>query len=115
MKTFGEYVSKFSDLVKEGRALPLGGYSALPRTKTAPGSPNALFFSPHPDDECISGGIAVRMMRETALNVLNVAVTQGSNKARQPERLQELKAACDYIGFGLVTTAVNGLEKINPG
>jgi LmbE family N-acetylglucosaminyl deacetylase len=114
MKTFDEYVSKLSDLVKEGKALPLGGYSALPRAKKAPDSPNALFFSPHPDDECISGGIAVRIMRETDLNVLNVAVTQGSNKTRQSDRLQELKAACDYIGFGLVTTAPDGLEKIIP-
>jgi|SRR5215472_3092630 len=114
MKTFDEYVSKFSDLVKQGKELPLGGYPAVPLPKKAPGSPSALFFSPHPDDECISGGIAVRIMRETGMKVLNVAVTQGSSKERQAERLNELKAACDHIGFGLITTGPNGLEKINP-
>jgi len=48
------------------------------------------------------------------MNVLNVAVTQGSKKERQAERLHELKGACNYIGFGLVTTGPNGLEGINP-
>jgi LmbE family N-acetylglucosaminyl deacetylase len=47
------------------------------------------------------------------MNVINVAVTQGSNKARQAERLKELTACCNYIGFGLVQTAPNGLESIN--
>lgn len=48
------------------------------------------------------------------MRVINVAVTQGSNKERQAGRLQELKNACDWIGFGLEQTAPNGLEKINP-
>ena len=43
----------------------------------------------------------------------NVAVTQGSNKARQAARLEELRAACDYLGFDLVETVPGGLEKIN--
>src|SRR5262249_14996500 len=44
--------------------------------------------------------------------VSNVAVTLGSLKERQAGRLAELKAACNYIGFGLITTAPNGVEKI---
>ncbi len=114
MKNFDQYVSRFAELVKDAKELPLGGYVPLSPAPKRPNAPKALFFAPHPDDECISGGIAVRLMREAGMDVLNVAVTQGSNKARQPERLQELKAACEYIGFGLITTASNGLEKINP-
>jgi hypothetical protein len=53
-------------------------------------------------------------MRETGGRVINVAVTQGSNQARQAERLGELKRACDFIGFELLQTAPNGLERINP-
>jgi LmbE family N-acetylglucosaminyl deacetylase len=53
-------------------------------------------------------------MREAGLNVINVAVTQGSKKERQAERWQELKAACDYLGFGLEATGPHGLEKVNP-
>jgi hypothetical protein len=48
------------------------------------------------------------------MNVINVAVTQGSNQARQSERLEELKNACAYIGYGLIQTRPGGLEKITP-
>src|SRR6185437_16739858 len=77
-------------------------------------APTALIFSPHPDDECIIGALALRMQREAGLRVINAAVTHGSNKDRQPGRLQELKNACQYLGFSLEQTAPNGLEKINP-
>lgn len=56
----------------------------------------------------------MRLQREAGMRVINVAVTQGSNKERQDPRLQELKSACDWLGFGLEQTAPNGLEKINP-
>jgi hypothetical protein len=72
-----------------------------------------LFFAPHPDDETIAGGLALRLMREAKMQVYNVAVTQGSKKERQAARLVELQRACDYLGFGLITTGPNGLEKIN--
>jgi LmbE family N-acetylglucosaminyl deacetylase len=72
-----------------------------------------MIFSPHPDDECIIGGLAVRLQREAHVRVLNVAVTHGSNKARQAARLDELRAACDYLGFELIATAPDGLERIS--
>jgi N-acetylglucosamine malate deacetylase 1 len=46
--------------------------------------------------------------------VMNVAVTQGSNKERQAARYHELQHCCQYIGFDLVQTAPTGLEKVNP-
>ena len=92
----------------------MGGFGPAARPTIANDAPKALFFAPHPDDECISGGLALRLLREQRMAVSNVAVTLGSNKARQPERLRELQAACNYIGFGLITTAPNGLEKVNP-
>ncbi|MGH7953091.1 MAG: PIG-L deacetylase family protein, partial [Limisphaerales bacterium] len=80
----------------------------------APYAPVALIFSPHPDDECIIGGLALRWLREAGMRVSVVAVTLGSNKKRQQPRLQELKNACDWLGFELEQTAPAGLEKINP-
>ena len=94
--------------------LPTGHLQARPRPAIPPNAPKALFFAPHPDDECIVGGMAVRLMRQARMNLINVAVTLGSKKERQQERLRELQNACNYLGFGLVTTAPNGLEKINP-
>ena len=47
------------------------------------------------------------------MRIVNVAVTQGSNNARQAGRWDELAAACDYLGFDLVATRPDGLEKVN--
>jgi len=114
MNPYRHFISQLGGLMREGKRLPLGGFSPLPKPELPADAPRVLIFSPHPDDECIIGGIALRLMRQNKMRVLNVAVTQGSNKARQQPRLQELKAACDYIGFDLIQTAENGLEDINP-
>jgi LmbE family N-acetylglucosaminyl deacetylase len=113
MTPYHVLVSEFARLLREGRHYPLGGFPPPLRPALAPGAPRALIFSPHPDDECIIGGLALRLLREGGLRVLNVAVTQGSNKQRQSARWEELKAACEYLGFGLIRTAPGGLEKIN--
>jgi len=107
-------VSEYARLIREGKSLPLGKVPTPSRPPIAASAPNALFFAPHPDDECIVGGLAVRLMREAGMNLINVAVTQGSKKERQAERYRELEAACRYLGFGLVPTGPSGLERINP-
>ncbi|MEI6779625.1 MAG: PIG-L family deacetylase [Verrucomicrobiota bacterium] len=114
MTPYHHLVSEYVRLLKEGRSLPLGTFKPAPRPEIPSNAPKALFFAPHPDDECITGGLAVRLMRQARMNVINVAVTLGSKKERQQGRLRELENACNYIGFNLVTTAPNGLEKINP-
>ena len=114
MNPYRTFVSDFARLVKQGKSYPLGGFNPAPRPDIAKDAPKALFFSPHPDDECISGGLAFRLLREARMNVFNVAVTQGSKKERQAERYRELENACRYIGFGLIPTGPSGLERINP-
>jgi N-acetylglucosamine malate deacetylase 1 len=114
MTPYHKLVSDYASLLKEGRSFPLGTFKAAPRPELAVNAPKALFFAPHPDDECIVGGMAVRLMRQAHMNLINVAVTLGSKKERQQERLRELQDACNYLGFKLETTAPNGLEKISP-
>jgi N-acetylglucosamine malate deacetylase 1 len=114
MNPYEHFVSECARLAREGKSYPLGNSPPLPRPPVAPDAPKALIFSPHPDDEVIIGGLALRLLRQAKWNIINVAVTQGSRKERQGERLQELKNCCDCIGFGLVQTAPNGLERINP-
>ncbi len=113
MNPYLRYVSELARLLQEGKRFPLGGFPIAPQPTIAPDAPRALIFSPHPDDECIIGGLALRLKREAGLRIVNVAVTQGSNKARQAERLEELNAACRYLGFDLIQTAPGGLENIN--
>jgi N-acetylglucosamine malate deacetylase 1 len=110
---YHHFVSEIARLVREGRQLPLGGVPPLPRPELPADAPRALIFSPHPDDECIIGGMALRLQREAGMRVVNVAVTQGSNTARQAERWQELSAACEHLGFGLMETVPGGLERVN--
>jgi LmbE family N-acetylglucosaminyl deacetylase len=113
MNPYRDFVSALERLVKDGRRFQLGGFPAPERTPVAPEARRALIFSPHPDDECIIGGLALRLQREAGMRIVNVAVTQGSNKARQAARWDELTAACEYLAFELVGTVPGGLERIN--
>lgn len=113
MNPYLELVQQTAGLRDVGRALPLGGLSPCPRVALSGDAPKVMLFSPHPDDECIVGGLALRLLREAQWRVLNVAVTQGSNKPRQAGRLEELRAACDFLQFDLLTTIPGGLERIN--
>jgi len=114
MHAYRQFVHSFVGLARLGSQLPLGGFEPLPRPNLAPDAPKALIFSPHPDDECIIGALGLRLLRDDQMRVVNVAVTLGSNKARQPERLAELRHACAFLGFDLRETVPNGLEHINP-
>ncbi|HZO85449.1 MAG TPA: PIG-L family deacetylase [Verrucomicrobiae bacterium] len=113
MNPYETFVSEFAQVIEKHKSLPLGGLPMPPKRKLAADAPKALIFSPHPDDEVIIGGLPLRLLREKGVNVINVAVTQGSSKARQAERWKELSVCCEYIGFGLVATRENGLEGIN--
>jgi N-acetylglucosamine malate deacetylase 1 len=113
MNPYPTIVREYARLLESAKRATLGAFEPLPRPKVDPDAPKALIFSPHPDDECIIGALPLRILREAHFNVINVAVTQGSNKGRQAERYEELQRACEYIGYGLIQTAPNGLEKIN--
>src|ERR1051325_5440525 len=113
MNPYQTFVAELVQTLQHAKTVPLGGWPAPAYPPHSTNAPKALIFSPHPDDEVIIGGLPLRLLRELAINVINVAVTQGSNKERQRERLKELQACCDYIGFGLIQTHETGLEGIN--
>jgi len=112
MNPYQSFVTDVARIFRHGKTYPLGGFPTPGRNPPAPEAPRALIFSPHPDDEAIIGGLPLRLLRERSWNVINVAVTLGSNPARRQERWKELQACCDYIGFGLRLTRPNGLEGI---
>lgn len=113
MNPYPQFVAEHTRLIREGKQFPLGGFAHCARPDLAPDAPTVLIFSPHPDDEVIIGGLALRLLREARWRVSNVAVTLGSKRKRQAERLAELQGCCECIGFDLVPTAPNGLEHVN--
>jgi hypothetical protein len=105
--------SAYLPLLHPSAAIPLAPLaSASPSISLD--APKVLLFSPHPDDECLTGALPLRLLRELQCNVINVAVTLGSRQERRQERWQELKNACEYLRFGLVLSQEGGLEQINP-
>ena len=114
MNRYRQFVSEFERLLQKGKSLNPGKISKAPCPKIPASAPNVLIFSPHPDDECITGGLALRLLREAKWNIINVAVTLGSNRARQAARRRELQNACASLGFGLIMLGARGLEHINP-
>ena len=84
-----------------------------PKVALAADAPVVMMFAPHPDDECIIGALPLRLGREAGFKVVNVAVSQGSNLKRQPERWIEVKNACDYLGWDLLESIPGGLMDVN--
>jgi LmbE family N-acetylglucosaminyl deacetylase len=113
MTPYHQLVSNYARLLTEGRGFPQGTFPPAARPVLPPHAPAALFFSPHPDDECIVGGIALRLLRQAKMRLVNVAVTQGSKPERKAERFRELQNACHFLGFDLVRTAPTGLDGVS--
>jgi N-acetylglucosamine malate deacetylase 1 len=113
MHPFRQFVEQYERLYRDGKKIQMGGFAASAKPQIAADAPTALIFSPHPDDECIIGALPLRLLRQAKMRVINVAVTQGSNKARQAARWEELTRACEFMGYELIQTRENGLERVN--
>ncbi|QLH40060.1 MAG: PIG-L family deacetylase [Defluviicoccus sp.] len=74
----------------------------------------ALIFAPHPDDESLTGALALRLARQCGMRVLVVPVTFGSRTDRRAERMRELHEACAWLGFGVVPTGPAGFGAVTP-
>ena len=114
MNSFRQFVADYARLMRDAKTLSPDCLTLPNRPAPLADAPVALIFAPHPDDECIMGAWPLRLMRESGMRVIDVAVTLGSNRERQAGRWEELQAACRWLGFGLELSAPGGLEKINP-
>ncbi len=106
----------FRNLVVEGKTLPFG---EIPRNQglksnQSEGQNVALILAPHPDDECLMGGLPLRLLREANFKIVTLSVTLGSKVERRVERSNEMKKACEWIGFNLEILSKKGLEEVNP-
>jgi N-acetylglucosamine malate deacetylase 1 len=114
MNPYRTFVADIAKAVASARNIPLGAASRGTRTEPPADAPRVLLFAPHPDDECIIGALALRLLHEAKMRVIDVAVTQGSAAARKQGRKEELENACATLGFEVATTAPGGLDRITP-
>ncbi len=108
-----DIIREYTQLLRRPLATPEVAVSvlsdALPVRDTRP---CALILSPHPDDECLTGGLALRLKRELGWQIINVAVTLGSNGERQAARQAELSRACAVLGFDCALPVENGFSDV---
>ena len=101
MNPFLEFVKGIEQGVKVAKSIRVET-PAAPRTGSDEETASRiLLFSPHPDDECITGLLPLRLMRETGRHIINIPVTYGSKKERQAGRAIELENACGYLGWNI--------------
>jgi N-acetylglucosamine malate deacetylase 1 len=99
MNPYHDYIRALAASLTTAKELPLGGFPPCPGPRPAADAPAALLFSPHPDDECITGLLPLRLMREAGWRIINIPVTHGSRAERRAERHDELRRACAFLGW----------------
>lgn len=92
-----------ADIMQQYQAI-LKGPFILPENLPDPGTlpdngPRVLLIAPHPDDECITGALALRLRLRSHAQVRALAVTLGSRMDRRDARKAEFEAACSTLGF----------------
>lgn len=95
---FGPFVEAVAGTLRAAREIPCGGLEPCAPAGSLDGG-LVLLFSPHPDDECITGLLPLRLMRESGMKIINIPVTFGSDPVRRPERAEELRNACHFLGW----------------
>ena len=111
------FVEGFEHLLAQGRALRVVPQPLPDLRAVAQDAPVCLLFSPHPDDEVITGGLPWRLRRQDGWRIVNVAVTLGSKPERRAARWSELEQCCARLGFELRSASgehLTGLERISP-
>ena len=101
MNTYREFVQSIQDGIAAARDIPRPVAPVSPPLSTTDEETTApvLLFSPHPDDECITGVLAWRLMHEMGKRIINVPVTFGSKEERRTARAGELADACGFLGW----------------
>jgi LmbE family N-acetylglucosaminyl deacetylase len=102
MNPYLKFVEQIENSFAAARQLPPGGIKCSAGTSLPPDARKVLLFSPHPDDECITGLLPLRLMREAGMRIVNVPVTFGSSQERQAGRAEELKNACNFLGWDIL-------------
>ena len=84
---YESWVEAFVTALSAGAAIGVAKMTHLKASSDVGEAPKALVFAPHPDDELLTGGLSLRLLRERGFAVIDVAVTLGSSVERRSGRL----------------------------
>jgi LmbE family N-acetylglucosaminyl deacetylase len=117
-------IADYLKLVRRSVAMPeiAASFLSVATPRRDPGSspgqaplrPCAVLLSPHPDDECLTGALPLRLLREHNWQIVNVAVSLGSDVARRAARKTELAKASAVLGFHGMLADANGFSVVTP-
>jgi N-acetylglucosamine malate deacetylase 1 len=114
-----EYVVESVKAMERGADIPIGpsSESLNPELRPAAEAPKVIVCSPHPDDEALIGALPLRLRTENGANVVDCAITLGSNAGQKKRRKRELESACRVLGFRLLIPETDsgplGFDHIN--
>ncbi len=117
-----EHLQQAQALLQADLPAPVSGSAKATPQNLKPDVPTVLICAPHPDDECLMGGLALRLQQECGWQVAVYPLTLGSNSERRAARLKELQQATAHLGWSLLEAGeahygINMgqvIEKINP-
>jgi len=98
------YVDRFVEAYEYGRQLLGHAGKEVPAVSGSldllcPDAGTLLLCSPHPDDELLTGALALRLMKEKRCRVINLAFSLGSDPNSKSRRFAELQDACSVVDF----------------
>jgi LmbE family N-acetylglucosaminyl deacetylase len=110
---YSAYVQAVNDLYEKasGHIGPHSHHSLeIPQGLVLNSTPRVLIVAPHPDDECLMAGYALRMQNEWNAEVSVLPFSYGSALGRQGDRKKELEAALKVLNFQIIDP-----RKLNQG
>jgi LmbE family N-acetylglucosaminyl deacetylase len=108
-------LSAFAKCAKRDLPVPELRKDSIPSNHEPPRrseAPCALLLTPHPDDECLTGALPLRLRQEAGWQVVNVAITLGSKAERRQERWDELGRACRLLEFDVMQAVPEGFATV---
>ncbi len=108
---FGAYVRSIEKLYQDALSVQL---PALPKLSAslADQPKKILILAPHPDDECLMSGFAIRAKEEYGAWVGVQPFSFGSDLKRRADRAAELKQALLHLKFDLVDSRTSGDDEL---
>ncbi len=111
---FAAYVSQQSALWRAAHGQDAGAPAPLSAVGLEPLT-TLLLVAPHPDDECLMAGFALRAMEEWGTRVIVLPFSYGSKVERRTGRQEELRRAVTALGFELLDPRESSLlDELSP-